>query len=157
LVKGLDLPTPFSAYAFSECLARQRGRRMYIHPLPYGWAGEGTPCGIWMATDVADHVFFEAQTSSFHQEHIILHELGHMICGHAIPLLADELNDGLDLGTVDQTVIRRALLRTSYHTEQEREAELLATMLRERVARRKTPADDRGRWLSSAFGLSDDS
>lgn len=155
LVRELVIPTPFSAQAFSASLARQRGRRLYVHPLPHGWAGEGTPCGIWLATDVADHVFFEEQTSRFHQEHIILHELGHMICGHTIPAVTDELDEAPRTGPLDQGLVRNALMRTSYDTDQEQEAELLATVLLERVARLETPMDDQARWLSSAFGLSE--
>lgn len=80
-------------------------------------------------TESEDVVFFQKETSPPHQDHIILHEIGHMIAEHP----SDETeNDGLDLlapGEPDGTT--RALRRTCYDSANEREAELVATIILE--------------------------
>jgi hypothetical protein len=128
IVRRLPLPEPFSVSALCDSIAADRGRTLYLHPMDRPEGVLDMPCGMWVATDVADHVFFEQQTSTFHQEHIILHELGHMICGHTIDMLDPAL---VDADNGDEPV-QRALFRASYNTEQEQEAELLATLLLER-------------------------
>jgi hypothetical protein len=151
----ITLPRPFSIQALCESVAQQRNRRLYLHPLPEQ-SGEGTPCGMWIATDVADHIFYEQKTSSFHQDHIILHEIGHILCGHNIthlleadyPLLAD--------GTTDNSLTRRALARTSYTTRQEQEAEIVASLILERAtALQANPLPDTEWRLGAALGATD--
>ncbi|WP_162562076.1 ImmA/IrrE family metallo-endopeptidase [Salinispora vitiensis] len=39
-------------------------------------------CGLWVTTATKDYIAFERQTSPAHQDHIVLHELGHILCGH---------------------------------------------------------------------------
>lgn len=156
LVRSVTIPVPFSANALAKSMAAQRGRRLYIHPLPTGWGGEESPCGIWISTEVADHIFFEEQTSPFHQEHIILHELGHMICGHTGPDLGGELDKASFGEVVDHKMVQEALLRTSYNTDQEKEAELVATLLLEKARKSgRQPLSAQDRWLGTALGLSD--
>lgn len=152
MVRRLCLPDPFSVSALCDSIAAQRGRKLYLHPLDKPDGVVDMPCGMWVATDVADHVFFEQQTSTFHQEHIILHELGHMICGHTIA----SLGDGFDPAAVgsDDTgeIVRQALTRASYNTVQEREAELVATLIRER-GRQINGLSESERRLGKALGF----
>ncbi len=148
VVRGLRLPDPFSVPALCDAIAAQRGRTLYLHPLEKPAGVPDMPCGMWVATDVADHVFFEQQTSTFHQEHIILHELGHMICGHTLPML-DEIDpaDGPEL-------VQQALRRTSYNTRQEQEAELVATLILERGQQiNGEPVTESDRRLGKALGF----
>jgi hypothetical protein len=132
IVRRLHLPDPFSVPALCDSISAQRGRALYLHPLEKSESVLDMPCGMWVATDVADHIFFEQQTSTFHQEHIIVHELGHMICGHTIAMLGDEFDSVVAGGDTGDEVVQQALLRASYNTEQEQEAELVATLLLER-------------------------
>lgn len=96
------------------------------------------PCGMWVATAAADHIFFEKKTSQYHQGHIILHEVGHMLCRHTMTDAAGYLlgtradQEGSDL-VLDADQVMGALLRTSYSDRQEREAELVASMILERA------------------------
>ncbi|MCN0178457.1 ImmA/IrrE family metallo-endopeptidase [Salinispora arenicola] len=39
-------------------------------------------CGLWVTTTTTDYIAYERHTSLAHQDHIILHELGHILCGH---------------------------------------------------------------------------
>ncbi|MFE0021353.1 hypothetical protein [Amycolatopsis sp. NPDC059021] len=154
LVEAVDVSQPFTARSLCGILAEQRGRRLYVHPLPRDMNDEGTPCGVWLATDVADHIFFEEHTSPFHQEHIIMHELAHMICGHTIADLPAELDARILDDTADPQEIQQILLRTSYSTDQEQEAELVATLLLEKSARLgNKPGNAQELRLSSALGI----
>lgn len=130
VVRDVPLPKPFSVKALCRELAVRNGRRIYLHPYPPEIGGEDMPCGVWVATASADHIFFERNTSEYHQRHIIMHEIAHMLCRHTVHDLADSMPE------VHSLVAGRpqgALLRTSYTTRQEREAELVASMILERA------------------------
>ncbi|MFF5700979.1 hypothetical protein ACFY7H_00450 [Streptomyces sp. NPDC012794] len=114
----LDLTPPFSLEGLCAHMADRRGRPIRLHPLPSEAAGSGV-CGLWVGTDTVDYVFYEARTTPLHREHIVLHELGHILFGHHS--LEGEETDGR------APVVRG---RTDYTTRQEQEAEMLASMIR---------------------------
>ncbi|MFJ6792913.1 hypothetical protein [Streptomyces sp. NPDC091268] len=118
----LDLTHPFSLDALCERIAEQRGRPIRLHPLPKEAAESGV-CGLWVGTASVDYVFYEAQTTPLHREHIVLHEIGHILFGH-------HSLDGEESGGGVPTVLGR----TNYTTRQEQEAEMLASMIRIRTA-----------------------
>ncbi|MEW2413216.1 hypothetical protein AB0953_05780 [Streptomyces sp. NPDC046866] len=140
----LDLTHPFSLDALCARIAEQRGRPIRLHPLPKEAAESGV-CGLWVGTAGVDYVFYETQTTPLHREHIVLHELGHILFGHHS--LEGEENDG-------QAPV--VLGRTNYTTRQEQEAEMLASMIRIRTAAPcpQTAAEPRGTLarLESAMG-----
>ncbi|MFD7261480.1 hypothetical protein [Streptomyces sp. NPDC059874] len=79
-----------------------------------------------MGTASVDYVFYEAQTTPLHREHIVLHELGHILFGHhSVEAEEADGNDGR---------APTVLGRTNYTTRQEQEAEMLASMIRIRTA-----------------------
>ncbi|MGW6688216.1 hypothetical protein [Streptomyces sp. NPDC054961] len=121
----LELAHPFSLDGLCDRIAEQRGRPIRLHPLPKEAAESGV-CGLWVGTASIDFVFYEAQTTPLHQEHIVLHEIGHILFGHHS--LDAEEPDGSD-GQVPTV-----LGRTNYTTRQEQEAEMLASMIRIRTA-----------------------
>ncbi|MFJ4776995.1 hypothetical protein [Streptomyces sp. NPDC088762] len=140
----LDLTRPFSLDALCSRIAEQRGRPIRLHPLPKEAAESGV-CGLWVGTATVDYVFYEAQTTPLHREHIVLHELGHILFGHHS--LEGEEADG---------AAPTVLGRTNYTTTQEQEAEMLASMIRIRTANSgpHTAAPARGTLarLESAMG-----
>ncbi|MCD9194700.1 hypothetical protein [Streptomyces albireticuli] len=77
----LTLPRPFSIDALCRELSRTRDRPLHLHALP-DQAADGNICGLWLATPTDDHIFYEQRTTQVHQEHIILHEIGHMLFDH---------------------------------------------------------------------------
>ncbi|MEU5809090.1 MULTISPECIES: hypothetical protein [unclassified Streptomyces] len=108
-------------------MGEHRGRPIrlidYALPVP-------GPYGVWIASKSADYVFYQKETSRAHQDHIILHEIGHILAGHQ----SDEMDDAFWQSMAPELsgdVIRRALRRTSYDDEREREAELVATIILE--------------------------
>ena len=131
-LRDVDVPDPFDIEAFCARLAIRRGRPLHVLPLPDG-TGPEAPCGLWMATDNADFVFVEGATSPLHREHIILHEVAHMICGHAEKVPVETF--ARLLPDLDADMVGRVLGRTSYTNDEEREAELLASLILARARR----------------------
>ena len=81
--------------------------------------------GCWLtdSNERFDFIFYESRTASIHQEHIILHELSHMMLGHQT-YHVDSNSTGQDV----------ALMRTvSQGVDIEREAEQLATLIQEAI------------------------
>jgi Zn-dependent peptidase ImmA (M78 family) len=91
------------------------------------------PVGVWIRTNSADYIIYPADTSAPHQNHVILHEIGHMIAGHK--------GDGHDADIITEwfphispDVVRSSLQRSHYDSEQEQEAEIVATIILEWAA-----------------------
>ena len=95
------------------------------HPIPVPG-----PFGVWIATAKADYILYQRETSKAHQNHIILHELGHLLAGHTSDEHDDDLLTGL-YPDLEPDAVRRALRRTSYDSAHEREAETVATIILE--------------------------
>jgi hypothetical protein len=128
--RSLRLPEPFDVRLFADALATSRGRPIFLKPV----VSQAGPWGLWAATSSADYIFFESDTTPLHQEHMILHELSHLICGHRSlstmdPALREELFPDLSAKT-----LRRVLGRAAYTSADEQEAEFLASVLLERIA-----------------------
>lgn len=126
-LRTLDARLPLPVPALCERLGAQRGRpiRLVAYPLPVPG-----PSGLWIASPTADYVLYQQHTSTVHQDHIVLHEVGHIIAGHATVEL-DDRTSMLDPGLL-RSAIRHAIGRTCYDAEREREAELVATIILER-------------------------
>jgi hypothetical protein len=126
LLGELDVRPPLDVHELCRRVGQQRGRPINLvsHPIPVPG-----PFGVWVTTETADYILYQRETSKSHQDHIILHELGHLLAGHhsddGEPLPADLFPD------LAPDAVRRALRRTSYDTEQEREAETVATIILE--------------------------
>lgn len=121
-------------------MGERRGKpiRLVAHPIPVPG-----PFGVWIATETADYILYQERTTRSHQNHIILHELGHLLAGHRNgegqddPMLSELYPD------IEPDAVRRALRRTSYDDSQELEAETVATIILEwaSVLDRVAPGD----------------
>ena len=128
LLRGIRIPHPFDLDAFCAELAARRGRPLHLRPVP--GLNADAPCGLWIGTAAADHVFYDPGTSPLHAEHIVLHELAHILSGHS--------GAGGTLGRLfpdlDPAMVSQVLGRVGYTTAQEREAEMIASLIRGRSA-----------------------
>jgi hypothetical protein len=136
LLNELDIRPPLDVHELCRRVGTQRGKpiRAVAHSIPMPG-----PFGAWITTNNADYILYQQATSRAHQDHIVLHELGHILAGHRSEEDDDSLLGGL--GSHDQAssqfpdlapdAVRRALHRTSYDSEQEREAETVATIILE--------------------------
>ncbi|MFJ8827887.1 toxin [Streptomyces sp. NPDC102467] len=116
-----------------DVLARARDRPIEVIPMVLPKPG---PCGVCVATRHVDVIVHEAETSKPHQEHIVLHEVAHMICTHvSVDSLRSEQVAGLLFPDLDPAYVRTALMRSAYDCDQEQEAEVMATVLLDRLNR----------------------
>ncbi|QRP45204.1 hypothetical protein [Amycolatopsis sp. FDAARGOS 1241] len=128
----LDLSPPLDVGLLCERLGESRGR--LIRLMPYALEVPG-PFGCRIATAAADYLFFQQETTEAHQDHIILHELGHLLADHeprgdAQPA-AFLRGPAPDLEDIDGDAVRHALRRTSYDEAHEWGAETVATIILE--------------------------
>ncbi|XVU20934.1 hypothetical protein ACQPZJ_27090 [Actinoplanes sp. CA-054009] len=143
-LRGVRVPDPFDLDTFCAEVAERRGRPLIRRPVP--GLSAGAPCGLWIGTPDADHVFYDPGTSPLHAEHIVLHELAHILSGHsgADGSLARLFPD------LDPVTVGRVLGRAAYSDAQEREAEMMASLIRGRSP--KPPRTTLGR-VAKALGL----
>ena len=128
IVDRLELPRPFTARAFCETVAASRDRPVYLYPHAFT---DGGVSGLCVSTEHADHIFHETRTTALHQEHIVLHELGHLVWGHTRVL--PEADRWLSLPNLDATRILGILGRSAHCGEEEQAAELFAELVLHRV------------------------
>ncbi|MCX4749963.1 ParH-like protein [Kitasatospora sp. NBC_01287] len=142
----LELPDPFDAVRFVEGLAERRGRPIELIAVS---GRPNLPCGLLVTTDQADCILYSADTTPLHQRHILLHEAAHLICRHDESAPASRTL----LPHLSSELVHRVLGRTVYTEPQEREAELLASLI---LHRAQLDADRRGggaaSWTESVFG-----
>ncbi|WP_160330195.1 ImmA/IrrE family metallo-endopeptidase [Streptomyces roseifaciens] len=107
-------------------LSDQRGKPIHLIPMAIP---EYSLNGMWMATPAADFVIYEVRTTRAHQEHIIAHELAHILCDHEANAGTSETVLSHLFPDIDPMVVRRALQRTEYSERNEQEAEMVASIL----------------------------
>ncbi|MBO0803330.1 MAG: hypothetical protein J2P25_09705 [Nocardiopsaceae bacterium] len=125
LLRDLGIRPPLDVGQLCARLGEHRGKPIRLRPAPIPVPG---PFGIWIAVPGADHILFQQETTRAHQDHIILHEVGHIIARHGSDEEDAEILRAL-YPDVDPEMVRRMTRRTSYETAQEREAETVATII----------------------------
>jgi hypothetical protein len=130
LVRELDIPAPFDLDEFVAGLERQRHRPIRLSPFS---SGPGVPCGLWIGTAEADYIYHEQGTTPYHQTHIALHELAHMLLDHRGATQVWEKLVNLLMPDVDPQLVQLILGRSMYSTEEERDAETLASLIHVRL------------------------
>jgi hypothetical protein len=126
----LDLPRPFDVRALCADVGRRRGRPVELVEMALPAEAPG---GLWISTEHSDHIVFERATSPLHQEHIILHELSHILCGHTGGSRISGEHAARLFPRLDPGMVRRVLGRTGYGSAEEQEAEMLASMILRRA------------------------
>ncbi|MCZ1006146.1 hypothetical protein O1L68_04540 [Streptomyces lydicus] len=159
LIKELALPATTDLRGMCDIVATRVSRPVHLVPMSLG----GVVSGMTAVTDDGYWVFYELKTSPWHQAHIVLHELSHLLLGHGQDPAVTE--DALKLWTpsVDvATAMRRMGLTMGfarhhgYDNLAERETEVLGTLLMERVApsagERELPLEGQAAELAAALG-----
>ncbi|MFH9347560.1 ParH-like protein [Kitasatospora sp. NPDC017646] len=153
MAEQLELPSPFDPVVLLERLAARRGRPIELLPVP---ARPHAPCGLLVSTLEADYILYAADTGALHQRHILVHEIAHLLLDHAgsAPLAPAAAL----LPSLSPALVQRVLGRTSYDEPQEREAELLASLILNRADRadaadRPGPGPAPARGSLDALGL----
>jgi hypothetical protein len=133
-VDRLHLPYRFSTRELREAITALRGKPIILKPLSTLGAIDA-PCGIRLETPDVDLLYYEEGASVHHQRHILTHELCHVYCDHPGSLEVDA--DTAHALGVNPTLVMRMSGRTSYSTADEREAEMMATIIRQRIYRER--------------------
>ncbi|MHC0428878.1 toxin [Streptomyces sp. O3] len=129
-IAALDLPEVSDVAELCRHLGEVRDRAITLVPMQMP---ASHPCGMWVAARDEDLIFYDANTTGAHQEHIILHELGHIICCHRGAGGLDEAAARLLFPNLDPELVRDMLLRATYDDVQEQEAEIIAYLLSQRL------------------------
>jgi hypothetical protein len=110
VVRELALSAPFAMDELGKRLEQRRRRTVRLLPMVME---PGTPSGVWIGTADADYLYYEEQTSPFHQAHIVLHLAARMVLGEGsgpaidtrlVPDVSQRLI-GLMLGTGEQNTV----------------------------------------------------
>jgi hypothetical protein len=137
LVAVLEVPEPFDLGSLCQRIGHASGRPIVLMPTAMIF---GNFCGLWLATSKADYVFYEQHTTPLHQLHIVFHELGHILRGHsASRTLGEDVARALT-AAVEPGEVQRVLGRDTYNDDAEYEAELIATLLLQRIGGPATQA-----------------
>lgn len=130
LVSTLQVPQPWDLADFLEQVTAMLGKEIRLVPLPTDTA-QGLPCGLVLERSEAVVIAYDAHSSGYHADHIVLHEIGHLLLDHAGSTV-----DGTSRSTVeilfpnmDPDGVLRVLQRTDYDDLAERQAELFASVV----------------------------
>lgn len=138
LVTSLRIPEPFTLPAFVSTVGELIGRQIKVRPYPahlvdaFRRNGESLPYGLMLDTTRGVLILYREDTSPAHRQHVVLHELGHVLCRHVtIPITARNVDD--------PDVLSTALRRSRYDNKQERAAELVAYLIQRRIGPLRMP------------------
>lgn len=147
-LRDLGIHPPLDVEELCKALSRRRGRPLYLREAPLPKPG---PTGMWVEYDDYDVILYQQETTRLHQDHIKLHEIGHILVAEAedaeqAPAEAAEQPPALDpeeesavlvegwaamLPVFDPKTIKRVALRCSYDDGEECSVELAATIVLE--------------------------
>ncbi|MEV0884004.1 hypothetical protein [Streptomyces microflavus] len=149
-LRDLGIHPPLDVEELCSALSRRRGRPLYLREAPLPKPG---PTGMWVEYDDYDVILFQQETTRLHQDHIKLHEIGHILVAEAegaeqAPAEAAEQTPALDadeesavlvegwaamLPVFDPKTIKRVARRCSYDDGdgEECSVELAATIILE--------------------------
>ncbi|MFJ8471221.1 ParH-like protein [Kitasatospora sp. NPDC094011] len=134
VAEELRLPGPFDAERLVGELGARLGRPIELLPLPSRSCG---PCGVLVSTDRAEYVGYPLDTTALHQQHIVLHELAHLLCHHRGRAETADPGPAVPrslLPHLSEELVRRVLGRHGYSELEEQEAELIASLARRPAA-----------------------
>ena len=131
----MPMPEPFDLDELCHRIAAQRGRPLSVVAWPRGFMPSSVT-GSCMPTGDRDVIYHQPWASGLHRTQIVLHEIAHLVCGHVshaagLPkaLMASGL---LDQIAPDSALFGHMFARhDNYGDEQEREAEVLASLMLE--------------------------
>ena len=139
LVAELEVPEPFDIRKLCDVLGERRARPIHLVPIRLP---AHTVCGMCVPTGDFDAIFFEQDTSPLHQLLIIGHELGHLLAGHEATEVLDADASRLLLPDLDPQLVQRSLGRSNYAADEEREAEMIGSLLLRRIRGNRSDVDD---------------
>ena len=128
LLAELNLPYVTNIRDLRDEVSRRAGRTVILEPRVQA----PSVCGACAVTESAVYVFYDPRTSPLHQDHIVAHEFSHLLLGHHESRPVSALTSAF-IDTVDLATVQMMLGRTKYDDAEERDTELLASLLQRRI------------------------
>ncbi|EWC64650.1 Cinorf13 protein [Actinokineospora spheciospongiae] len=133
LLAEVGVPRPWDLGEFCARVAAHRGRPIHVLPMVMP---PGAPDGAWLSGPTVDLIVHDADSPPLRAEHIVCHELGHILLGHGGTGLGPELTPD-----VSPDLLRRmgVLHRAGYDDVMEQQAEVAASLIWRLADRRLVP------------------
>lgn len=153
LDEAIGIPRPLDVEVLLDRLEQHRGRSIHLHESD---RTAGGPCGLWLQQADRDVIVYAADTSPVHQDHIILHEIGHMIAEHGSGC-ALAIGAARELApSASPTLIAHIFARSNCSTLEELEAEMIASFIwlaaaGRDPARERTATTSALAWMEQTF------
>ncbi|MFX0580053.1 hypothetical protein [Nocardia nepalensis] len=130
VTSALAIPHPWNRTAFLEHIAALVGKPIRLMPLPASLTA-GLPCGLVLDRVEDIMIAYDTHSSGYHADHIVLHEIGHLLLDHADDKSADtrQAAVGTLFPGIDPNTVVRVLERSDYDATAERQAELFASLV----------------------------
>jgi hypothetical protein len=129
LLQHTGVPYPWDINQFLDRLERHRGRDIDLCAIT--WTAGGS-CGAWQQHRDHDVIAYAGNTSGVHQDHIILHEVGHMISQHRGRCVLSEQEAQRIAPDLAPAAFAHLLDRSTGEAE-EHEAEMIASLIHQRA------------------------
>ncbi|MDX2856171.1 hypothetical protein [Streptomyces scabiei] len=149
-LQDLGVTPPLDVDELCQALSRRRGRPLYLREAPLPKPG---PSGMWVEYEDYDVILYQQETTRLHQDHIKLHEIGHILVAEDEEAAAREAAGetapeaptvdpdeetavfvegwATMLPVFDPATIKRMARRCSYEDGEECSVELVATIILE--------------------------
>ncbi len=132
LHESVPIPRPRHLETYVAAVAAHRGRPITLTALSTaaltGGCGAGT--GLWIRRRDDDIIVYDQDAVALHAQHIVLHEIGHMLLGHDRRPRPADPHTGATLAALLPSIsaqsIEDVLSRNAYDDEIERHAEAFA-------------------------------
>jgi hypothetical protein len=138
------IPRPWRVDDLVRGLELARGRRILLHPMRI----PALPFGLWYDDGRRDHIIYRAGMTDYYRDHVILHELCHMLARHNTDDQSVFAGDDSVRGLIERAI-------HSHHSDdQERFAELFASKVLGRAVRAQGGRDGSlERHAAALFGV----
>jgi hypothetical protein len=131
IVRRIEISEPVRIEDLCDKVSAYTGRPIQLNAMTFPL---GSPSGLWVSTGKVDYIFHDSRATQLHKEHVIAHELGHILCDHPC---SNDFSDisSLLMPNLAPEMISRVLRRTHYDALEEREAEIIASLLMHKSTR----------------------
>lgn len=130
IAQHCSLPDPWDITAFCKALSDSRHRPIRLIARP---AMGDSITGMVAQLPMSDVIFYRDDLDGVHRDHVICHEIGHLLAGHVQDLAADHG----DLVGAANIMLHRGC---DYGDQREQDAEDIAELILTRAQRRESAA-----------------
>ncbi|TWP34465.1 ImmA/IrrE family metallo-endopeptidase [Leekyejoonella antrihumi] len=129
IAQHCPVPEPWDIAAFCTAIADNRHRPLQVIARP---AMSDTITGLLVQLPDRDVIFYRNDLAGIHRDHVICHEIGHLLAGHLHDLTADHG----DLAGAANIMLHR---QCDYGDQREHEAEDIAELILTHVQHKEPP------------------